>query len=609
MRRFALLFLLIQAVIAVRAQEVFLKMQQPARTEINTGSSKTFFHGRTCVGCKVMLNEDSVYVYATGAFAVKRILKPGKSTYVLTTTDTTGQVIKRVYNFYFNPPPPARATTVFRIDYVNVTPRVNALISAGDTLKVKLKGLPGCKAYWMNNTPIPELSAAAGGGVEGIYAGYYVVQPSDSMLNGKLSVFLKNKAGGTAVLQTPNHYTYQRNELLYGRTISDMTYLTSSPEGDRLGPEKIGYLDKDVLLHIIGKQDDFYKVRLSNQHTAFIREDFIDTVTLTEPAPLSIVSETKVWSEENYDYVSVNLSDKLPFLSTQDVNPGKITIDIHGAYSEPDLVPQLQSTPEIGLVTCKQVEHDVFRLTITLRHRQPWGYKMYYNGNQLIVRVKHQPANLQLKNLTIALDAGHGGSNVGAVGAMGVYEKELTLSFVWLLKAALEKEGTKVLTTRLSDQTVENQDRLYNYRQLSPDLLISIHLNSSVNPVDVRGTATYYKLPFCEPLCRNIHNRLLETGLHDFGNNPGFNFILNNPTEFPDVLIETLFLSNPEDEMHALDPQFRQLMVDKIMQGLRDYLAECDSSINNTMPTLTSVTDSTHTNDTIDTNTDIIISN
>lgn len=575
MRRFVL-FLLIPTVLASAAAhaQAFLKMQQPARTEINTGSSRTFFHGRTCPECKVVLNDDSIHVYPTGAFAVKRELKPGKSSFLLTTTDTTGETVKRNYTFYYNPPPPARPTTVFRIDYVNITPRSNAIISAGDTLRVKMKGYPGCNAYWMNNTPIPELPASAAGGVTGVYAGYYVVQPSDSMLNGKVTVFLKNGNGAVAQLQSSNRISYQRNEQLYGRTIDDMCYLTSSPEGDRLGPEKIGYLAGDVLLHITGRQGDYYEVQLSRQRRAFIPEAFLDTITLSEPASLSIVSEAKVWSEEQYDYVSIGLSDKLPYLSTQEVAPGKIVIDVHGAYSEPDLMPRLQSTPEIGIVNWQQTAPDVFRISIGLRHKQPWGYSMYYDSNRLVIKIKHQPASLALKDLTIGLDAGHGGSNVGAVGAMGVYEKELTLTFVYLLKAALEKEGAKVITTRLTDQTVPNEDRLYNYRHMNPDLLLSIHLNSSANPVDVRGTATYYKHPFCDPLCRHIHERLLETGLHDFGNNPGFNFILNNPTEFPDALIETLFLSNPEEEAHALDPQFRQLMVDKIMQGLKDFLQE-----------------------------------
>jgi N-acetylmuramoyl-L-alanine amidase len=150
----------------------------------------------------------------------------------------------------------------------------------------------------------------------------------------------------------------------------------------------------------------------------------------------------------------------------------------------------------------------------------------------------------------------------------------MTLAIVLLLRDALEKEGVHVLTTRTTDKFVANEDRLDYYRQTNPDLLLSIHLNSSVNPIDVKGTATYYKWPFCQPLNYCLHQRMMETGLGNFGNNANFNFILNQPTEFPDALIETLFLSNPEDEMRVLDEEFRHQMVNKIVLGLKDFLKQ-----------------------------------
>jgi N-acetylmuramoyl-L-alanine amidase len=575
MRRFALL-LLIQTVytgIQLHAQ-AYLKMQQPVRTEINTSTARQFMSGRTCTGCKVLLNNDPIYVYPNGVFALKRELKPGKTTLVLSSTDSTGKFVSRTYNYYYNPLPPVRVTPSFRIDYVTVSPKTNAILSAGDTLRVKLKGYPGCKASWFNGTPIPELPASQTNDIPGFYQGYYVLTEEDAQLNGKINVYLK-EGGQTAVMPSTFRYTFLRNTLLTGRTVDDQTFLTISPDGDRLGPEKAGYLDGDVLLHITGKEGSHYRVRLSHQQLLYIPEDQVDTATLPDPIPESIITEAKVWSDNKYDYISVGLSDRLPYLSTQEVNPGKIILDIHGAYSEPDFVPALQSTGEISHIAWQQPAPDVFRIVVSLAHPQPWGYTVYYtDDNRLTLRIKHQPASLQLKDLTIGLDAGHGGSNVGAVGPMGVYEKQLTLNMTLLVKAALEKEGARVITTRITDTFVDNKARLYNYRQLSPDLLLSIHMNSSVNPVDIKGTANYYKYPFCEPLNRYIHRRLLETGLGDFKNNPNFNFILNMPTEFPNALIETLFLSYPEDEMRILDENFRIVLADKIVQGVKDFLLE-----------------------------------
>ena len=575
MRRFALLLLLQTAYTGLQLHaQAFLKMAQPLRTEINTGSSKQYWSGRTCVGCKVLLNNDSIYVYPNGVFAIKREAKQGRNTYVLSSTDSTGKFVSRTYNIYFTTLPPVRVTPSFRIDNVTISPKTNTTLSAGDTLRVRMKGYPDGQASWFNGSPITELPAAQSGGIPGFYAGYHVMTEADSMLDGKVNVSLKYK-GQTAILPGTFRYTYLRNTELYARTIDDQCYLTITPDGDRLGPEKMGYLDRNVLLRISGKEGSHYRVKLSQYQYAYIPEGLVDTMTLTEPVSQSIVNEARVWSDKQYDYISVGLADKLPYLSTQEVNPGKVVVDIHGAFSEPGFLPSSEGTGEISRIDWKQISPEVFRISISLAHKQPWGYKIFYaDSNRLTIRIKHQPANLQLKNLTIGLDAGHGGGNVGTAGAMGIAEKQLALNMTLLVKAALEKEGAKVITTRMSDVFVDNQARLYNYRQLTPDLLISIHMNSSINPVDVKGTANYYKYPFCEPLNRFIHNRLLETGLADFKNNANFNFILNMPTEMPSALIETLFLSYPEDEIRILDENFRLVLTEKIVQGLKDFLQD-----------------------------------
>ena len=575
MRRFALLLLIQTAYTGLQLHaQAFLKMVQPLRTEINTSSARQYVSGRTCAGCKVLLNNDSIHVYPNGVFALKRDLKPGKTTLVLSSTDSSGKFVSRTYRYYYNPPPPLRVTPTFRIDYVTISPKSNATLSAGDTLRVRMKGYPGGQATWFNGTPIRELPAEQTSGIPGFYQGYYVLTEADSMLDGKINVYLKYK-GQTAVLPGTFRYTFLRNTQLTARTIDDQTYLTISPDGDRLGPEKIGYLDGDVLLHVTGKEGNHFRVKLSGNQFAYIPESLVDTMTVTEPTSQSIVNEARVWSDKQFDYISVGLADKLPYLSTQEINPGKLIVDVHGAISEPGFLPETQSTGEISRIEWQQTGPDVFRIVVSLAHDQPWGYKIFYaDSNRLTIRIKHQPASLQLKDLTIAVDAGHGGSNIGTAGAMGIAEKQLALNMALLVKAALEKEGAHVITTRVSDMFVDNQARLYNYRQLAPDLLLSIHMNSSVNPVDIKGTANYYKYPFCEPLNRHIHNRLMETGLADFKNNANFNFILNMPTEMPTALIETLFLSYPEDEMRILDENFRLVLADKIVQGLRDFLQE-----------------------------------
>ncbi|MET3874910.1 N-acetylmuramoyl-L-alanine amidase [Chitinophaga sp. OAE865] len=556
------------------SSQATLRISQPSREQNNVSTSRQFIAGRTCVGCTVRINNDTVHVYNTGTFAVKYELSTGRNTYSVTATAPNGETYTKNITYYYNQPPAPSATSIFRIDYMEISPSGNLQLSEGDTLRIKMKGYPGQSASWFNDVPLREMPVSQTGGVPGYYSGMYVIQPRDSLLNGKIMVRLRKQSGETAILGSPYHYSVMHNEIPFtGRTIDNMTYLTASPHGDRLGPDKIGYLDKDVLLHIVGRQGDYYKVRLSSRTTAFIPEPLVDTDIPQEELPISIADDAKIWGDEKYDYVSVALSDKLPYTSTQLVSSRKIIIDIHGAYAEKGLSTLLQNTKEITSVAWGQPSPDVCRMVISLQHA-PWGYQVYYDNNRITVKVKRVPQNLSLKNLVIGLDPGHGGSNPGATGLTGAVEKNMTLVLSLQLKTLLEKEGATVIMSRTTEKFVANEDRLSFFRRTNPDLLLSIHLNASGNPVDVYGTATYYKQPFCEPLNAAIHERLLQTGLYDFGNNPDFNFILNNPTEFPDALVETLFLSNPGDEEKVLDPAFQREIVTAIVEGVKDYLRD-----------------------------------
>ncbi|MBS0028492.1 N-acetylmuramoyl-L-alanine amidase [Chitinophaga hostae] len=552
--------------------QVSLRLSQPSRDQSNVSTSKQFIAGRTCIGCRVKINNDTVHVYSTGTFAAKYELPIGRSNFAITTEAPDGETYTKNVTFYYNTPPAATATTAFRIDFIEISPAGNVQLMEGDTLRIKMKGYPGEEASWFNNAPLREMPTSQTGGVPGYYSGSYIIQPGDSLLNGKIMVRLRKRNGETAILGSPYRYSVMRNEIPFtGRTIDNMTYLTASPHGDRLGPDKIGYLDKDVLLHIVGRQGDYYKVKLSSKTTAFIPEPLVDTEIPQEQLPISIADDAKIWGDDKYDYVSVALSDKLPYTSTELVSSKKIIVDIHGAYAEKGLNTLLQNTKEITSIAWGQPSPDVCRMVISLQHA-PWGYQIYYDNNRITVKVKRVPRNPSLKNMVIGIDPGHGGSNPGATGLTGIVEKQMTLQLSMLVKALLEKEGGTVIMSRYTEKFVANEDRLSFFRRANPDLLLNIHFNSSVNPVDVYGTATYYKHPFCEPLNAAIHERLLETGLHDFGNNDGFNFILNNPTEFPDALIETLFLSNPGDEEKILQPAFQQEVAEKIVEGVKDYL-------------------------------------
>ncbi len=357
------------------------------------------------------------------------------------------------------------------------------------------------------------------------------------------------------------------------RTKGPLAYLNYGLGEDRLGGAKMGYIDSLVLLKTTGRHKDLYRVRLTNQLTAWVPVALVKKDTITKTKIQNLTGNWRAWGDDRYDYVSVPLPERLPYQSWQEVNPSKIIIDIFGATTNTNWITQLQTVSEIQNIDYEQITDEQLRIKIDLKHAQHWGYNIQYQGRRLIISIKHQPQKLKLKYLTVAIDAGHGGTNLGACGLRSkICESVLNLAIAQKLKTQLEDKGATVIMTRDRDTLIGNNDRILNLRKAKPDLLISIHNNSAADTVKIKGTSTYYKHLGFRPLSQAILKRVLELDVDEYGNVGRFNFTLNSPTDYPNVLVEGLFLSQPDDEAKIIDPDFQQDLVSKITKGVEDWL-------------------------------------
>lgn len=362
----------------------------------------------------------------------------------------------------------------------------------------------------------------------------------------------------------------KENTVFYGRTTGPLPYLEYGLGDDRLGGAKMGYLDTMIMVKVVDSIGIDYKVQLSKSHHAWLpKSNFRKDSTLIV-RPWYLTGSWKVWGDDRYDYVSVSLEEKLPYTSIQQINPSRLVVDLYGVASNTNWITQLNSAKEIRNAYYEQTEDDVVRLFIDLKHPQHWGYAIYYEERKLVIRVSRQPA-LNLSKLKIAVDAGHGGENEGASGSSGILEKEYTLKMAKELEKALKKEKVNVVMTRDKDTTLSMTERIGMLRSEAPDLLISIHLNSSGRD-SIKGTSTYYRYIGFRPLTQAILKRMLELGLAEYGNIGNFNFSLSGPTEYPNCLVEVAFLSNKEDEKRIKSPQFHKQVAAKIVAGIKDWL-------------------------------------
>lgn len=366
-----------------------------------------------------------------------------------------------------------------------------------------------------------------------------------------------------------------QNNFIAGKTTGILPFLEYGLGIDRLGGAKMTYLDTGITIKVVDSTIVNYKVQLSKDHFAYLPKQNFQRENDIKLLPYYLTNSWRVSGDDRYDYVTVTLDEKLPYRSMQQINPSKIVVDIFGATGNTNWITQLSTAEEIKNVYHEQLEDDVFRVIIELKNKQHWGYNIYYQEKRLVIRVKRQPAELDLKNLKVAVDAGHGGDNNGARGiTTKILEKEYTLLFAKQLEKLLLDENADVFMTRDKDTTLNMPDRILTLQKEDPHFLISIHLNSSVRD-SIKGTSTYYRHIGFRPLSQYILKDLLELGLKEFGNIGSFNFALSGPTEYPNCLVEVAFLSNKEDEQLILDPEFHKAVAAQIIAGIKEWLKFC----------------------------------
>lgn len=555
---------------AQTAEKPFIKLVEPLKASNNVKAARQFLIGSTCKTCSLTVNGQAVKVYPTGAFAYEVNLKPGDTSFNMVAFAEESKTVNKTISYSYSLPATPDTIKTLSIASIETFPEGNLYVQTGDKIKIRVKTLTGSTVVANSNIPLYEMPNNK---MPGIYQGEYTVKETDSFLVSKFLIKVTDKTGKSVEGRTTNWVS------MFGPlapniavTKGRLAHLLFGLGEDRLGGAKIGYLDSMVQLNVVGKVGSQYKVQLSKYRTAYIDDDLVQFLPKGTFTPESLTENWRVTGDSAYDYVSVNLSTRLPYQSFQLIDPSKIVVDVFGATSNTNWITQLENVKEIKNVYYEQIEDGILRVTIELNHQQHWGHSIYYRGNTLVIKVKQQPHDLSLNKLIIGVDAGHGGSNTGAGGPTGSSEKALALAVALKLQKTLEQQGAKVIMSRTTEKFFDNKERILFYRDSLPDLLISIHLNSSADPIRVSGTSTYYRYIGFRDLSHDIYKRMLELGLKEYGNVGSFNFMLNSPIEYPNALVETLFISNPEDEMKILDENFQQQIADKIVLGIKGFL-------------------------------------
>lgn len=347
-------------------------------------------------------------------------------------------------------------------------------------------------------------------------------------------------------------------------------YLQYGNGGDRLGGSKMGFLAEGIDLAAVASHGRLYQVQLGAGRTAYIPKEYVKESSASTPA-VNTGSAT-IANIGTADRITVSLPRRLAYTSRAAIDPSILYVTLYGATNNTNWLTQRNTPGIIDFVDLIQEGSDELTLAIRLKDSYMWGYSVGYDGNSLIIDIRHRPASLELSDLTIGLDAGHGGPYPGAWSPSGLNEKEVNLDIVLKAAEILRAKGAKVVLTRDGDTGPSMTERKEIWKAGNVDLAISIHNNASGNPLQPMGTSAYYKHIQNRALAASLHDAMLSLGVADFGLTGNFNFSLNAPTEYPNALVEVLFMSSlPEEELLA-DPAYRSRIAEKIVEGIENYL-------------------------------------
>ena len=316
-------------------------------------------------------------------------------------------------------------------------------------------------------------------------------------------------------------------------------------------------------------------------------------------------------------------------------DPDRLVVDLKHASISKALVKQLKRSGMVRGLRSGTRNKDDLRLVLDLSGPvKPKSFVLKPNdqyGHRLVIDLfsarktkKHEPKTVKqvkptvLRDLVIAVDAGHGGEDPGARGRRGVREKDVVLGIARKLKARIDREpGMKAVMIRNGDYYIGLRKRIDKARKYRADLFISIHADA-FRDRSVRGSSVYVLSRrgassemarwlaarenaadlvggvslddkddlLAEVLLDLAQTATLETStgvasqilteLKRLGKvhkrqvqHAGF-VVLKSP-DIPSILVETAFISNPSEESRLRSRKHQQKVANAIFKGLRNY--------------------------------------
>ncbi|MFV8826442.1 SH3 domain-containing protein [Alkalihalobacterium sp. APHAB7] len=333
---------------------------------------------------------------------------------------------------------------------------------------------------------------------------------------------------------------------------------TASTSGAR-----VGTLNRGATVSIFERNvnGNWHKIKLNNQW-AYVHGDFVTITTNNNN------------SNNNNSLNNNNNSDNI--VATGTVNVTTLNIRQTAATSG-NRVGMLARGASVSIF-----ETNVNGNWLKIKHNNQWAY---IHGDHVTVTINNNNQNSSgstpshpvptnaLAGKTIVIDAGHGGSDPGAVGN-GLREKDVTLRVSLELQKKLEAAGAKVVMTRTTDTFVSVNRRFEIANASNGHSFVSIHTNSLSNS-QAHGTETFWNRSHqhaqSQQLAQVAQKHLVQQlKTRDRGVKEG-NFGVVRYTRIPSILVELGFITNPNDANMMKQDKFYDDASDALLQALIEF--------------------------------------
>ena len=332
-------------------------------------------------------------------------------------------------------------------------------------------------------------------------------------------------------------------------------------------------LDKGMTDPVTGMTGSY--ARLSSGQWVFkSKVKIFSAKTAIKPA----IKKAEYATGEKWDILKLDISSPAAGIASFDGTTLKMNVSAAVSATQPML-------PENSPFSAVKVANsgDSTQYVFTIKQNQKIdGYYVEKTDTGLALNIKRHVigngGSMPLSGMTIMLDPGHGGTESGAIGPLGMKypEKDINLKLALKLKSELEALGAKILMTRTLDTTVSLTDRLTASRIAKPDMFISVHSNAMEDNVDISkvdGFSVWYREAWEKPVSQLVYDYITDVlGRTEKGVNT-CNFYVTTGTWTPSFLIETGFVPNPNEFEWLTDDNAQTQLAKSISQAIAAYFA------------------------------------